>query len=118
VIVKAVEQGMVSPSGIVLPETATEPQRGAVLAVGRRRWGDDGERVPLGVAVGDEVINAKYGGTELEVEGEDVLILLEHDILATVTPSEAPAAAGATAEQAAGAEPATRRRARRVTTTK
>src|SRR5258705_1865704 len=63
VIVKAVEQEMVSPSGIVLPDTAKErPQRGTVLAVGLGRWGDDGERVPLGVAVGDEVIYAKYGG--------------------------------------------------------
>jgi chaperonin GroES len=90
VIVKAVEQEMVSPSGIVLPDTAKErPQRGTVLAVGLGRWGDDGERVPLGVAVGDEVIYAKYGGTELKVEGEDALILQENDILATVTPSEA-----------------------------
>jgi chaperonin GroES len=90
VIVKAVEQEMISPSGIVLPDTAKErPQRGTVLAVGLGRWGDDGERVPLGVAVGDEVIYAKYGGTELKVEGEDALILQEQDILATVTPSEA-----------------------------
>jgi len=92
VIVKAVEQDMVSPGGIVLPETAKErPQRGTVLAVGLGRWGGDGERMPLGVAVGDEVIFARYGGTELEVEGEDALILQEHDILATVTPKGAPA---------------------------
>jgi chaperonin GroES len=90
VIVKAVEQEMVSPSGIVLPDTAKErPQRGTVLAVGLGRLGDDGERVPLGVVVGDEVIYARYGGTELKVEGEDALILQEQDILATVTPISA-----------------------------
>jgi chaperonin GroES len=117
VMVKAVEQDEVTASGIVLPETAKErPQRGTVLAVGRGRRGDDGERVPLGVAVGDEVIYAKYGGTELKLDGEEVLILQEHDILATVTPSEAPLAAEATAEQVAGAEPATKPRAGRATT--
>ena len=84
VIVKAVEQEQVTSSGIVLPDTAAEkPQRGIVLAVGEGRW-VDGERLPLEVSDGDEVIYSKYGGTEVKLEGQDVLILSEHDILARV----------------------------------
>ncbi len=84
VIVKAVEQEEVSASGIVLPDTAKErPQRGRVLAVGAGRY-EDGSRVPMDVAVGDEVVYSKYGGTEVTLEGEEVLILAEADILAKV----------------------------------
>jgi len=84
VIVKAVEQEEVTASGIVLPDTAKEkPQRGTVLAVGEGRW-VDGERIALEVSEGDEVIYSKYGGTEVRLEGDDVLILSEHDILARV----------------------------------
>ncbi len=84
VIVKAVDQEEVTASGIVLPDTAKEkPQRGTVLAVGEGRW-VDGKRVALEVSEGDEVIYSKYGGTEVRLEGEDVLILSEHDILARV----------------------------------
>jgi chaperonin GroES len=84
VLVKAVEQDEVTASGIVLPDTAKErPSRGTVLAVGEGRF-VEGARVPLEVAVGDEVIYSKYGGTEIKVDGEDVLILSEHDILAKV----------------------------------
>ncbi|MGD9695750.1 MAG: co-chaperone GroES [Thermoleophilia bacterium] len=84
VIVKAVEQEEVTASGIVLPDTAKEkPQRGVVVAVGDGRW-VDGERQALEVAAGDEVIYSKYGGTEVKLDGEDVLILSEHDILARV----------------------------------
>jgi len=82
VIVKAVEQEEVSASGIVLPDTAKErPQRGRVLAVGAGRY-EDGSRVPMDVGVGDEVVYSKYGGTEIQVEGEDLLILRETDVLA------------------------------------
>ena len=84
VIVKAIEEEEVTASGLVLPDTAKEkPQRGMVLAVGDGRW-EEGERVPLTVAEGDTVIYSKYGGTEVKVDGEDVLILSEHDILAKV----------------------------------
>ncbi|MCU0308136.1 MAG: co-chaperone GroES [Thermoleophilia bacterium] len=84
VIVRAIEAEEVTASGLVLPETAKErPQRGKVLAVGPGRF-TDGERVPLDVAEGDEVIYSKYGGTEVKVQGEDLLILQEHDILAKV----------------------------------
>ena len=82
VVVQAIEAEQVTASGIVLPDTAAEkPQRGKVLAVGSGRF-EDGKRVPLLVAKGDEVIYSKYGGTEIKVDGEDLLILRESDILA------------------------------------
>ena len=72
--------------GIVLPDAAKEkPQRGKVLAVGPGRLLDSGERCPVTVKVGDEVLFAKYGGTEIEVEKKEVKILRESDILAKVT---------------------------------
>jgi chaperonin GroES len=85
-IVKAVEEDEVTASGIVLPDTAKEkPQRGKVLAVGDGKIGDDNERVPLDVAEGDEVLYSKYGGTEIVIDGEDLLVLRESDVLAKVT---------------------------------
>ena len=85
VIVQAIEQEEVTAGGIVLPDTAKErPQRGKVLAAGDGRY-VDGERVALEVAAGDEVIYSKYGGTEVRVDGDELLILSEHDILAKVT---------------------------------
>ncbi len=81
-IVRAIEAEEVTASGIVLPDTAKEkPQRGKVLAVGEGRY-EDGKRVPMDVAEGDEVIYSKYGGTEVKVDGEDLLILREADVLA------------------------------------
>ena len=69
----------------MLPETAKEkPQRGEVLAVGPGKLLDSGERSPIGVAVGDEVLFGKYSGTEIKVDGEEVKILRESDILAKV----------------------------------
>jgi chaperonin GroES len=106
VIVKAVEQEEVTASGIVLPDTAKEkPQRGKVVAVGDGRY-VDGKRVPLEVDAGDEVIYSKYGGTEVKLEGEDVLILAEHDILAKVS-GGAPARRGSATKPAAAAAPKT-----------
>jgi chaperonin GroES len=65
-----------------LPDTAQEkPSRGTVVAVGEGRY-EDGKRVPVDVAVGDEVIYSKYGGTEVKVDGEDLIILREADVLA------------------------------------
>jgi chaperonin GroES len=82
VVVQSIEAEQVTASGIVLPDTAAEkPQRGKVLAVGQGRY-EDGKRVPLLVTEGDEVIYSKYGGTEIKVDGEDLLILRESDILA------------------------------------
>ena len=84
-IVRAVEEEETTASGIVLPDTAKEkPQRGKVLAVGEGKLGDDNERVPLDVAEGDEVLYSKYGGTEISVDGEDLLVLRESDVLAKV----------------------------------
>jgi chaperonin GroES len=85
-IVKAVEEEETTASGIVLPETAKEkPQKGEVLAVGVGSWDEDGEkRIPLDVAAGDVVLYSKYGGTEVKVDGEDLLVLRESDVLAKV----------------------------------
>jgi chaperonin GroES len=70
-------------SGIYLPDTAKEkPQEGEVLAVGPGKMTDDGKRVPLDLKVGDRVIYAKYGGMEIKVDEEDLIILRESDILA------------------------------------
>jgi chaperonin GroES len=85
VIVKTVESEDVTASGIVLPDTAQEkPQRGKVIAVGEGKIKKDGTRVSLDIAEGDEVIYSKYGGTEVKVEGEELLILKASDILAKV----------------------------------
>ncbi len=85
-IVQAIEEDETTASGIVLPDTAKEkPQRGKVLAVGLGRFDEDGEkRIPLDVAEGDEVLYSKYGGTEITVEGDDLLVLRESDVLAKV----------------------------------
>jgi chaperonin GroES len=84
-IVKATEEEETTASGIVLPDTAKEkPQRGKVLAVGDGKIGDDGKRVPLDVSENDEVLYSKYGGTEINIEGEDLLVLRESDVLAKV----------------------------------
>jgi chaperonin GroES len=85
-IVKAIEEEETTASGIVLPDTAKEkPQRGTVLAVGDGKWDDDGEkRIPLDVDEGDEVLYSKYGGTDIVVEGDDLLVLRESDVLAKV----------------------------------
>jgi len=85
-IVRAVEEEETTASGIVLPDTAKEkPQKGEVLAVGDgNRNENTGERVPLDVSEGDIVLYSKYGGTEVKVDGEDLLVLRESDVLAKV----------------------------------
>jgi chaperonin GroES len=85
-IVRAVEEEETTSSGIVLPDTAKEkPQKGEVLAVGDGNWDEDGEkRIPLDVVAGDTVLYSKYGGTEVKVDGEDLLVLRESDVLAKV----------------------------------
>jgi chaperonin GroES len=86
-IVEALEEEQSTESGIVLPDTAKEkPQRGLVLAVGAGARGKDGKRIEMDVAEGDEVIFSKYGGTEIKLGADEVLILRESDVLAKVTP--------------------------------
>lgn len=83
VVVKVMEQEEKTKGGIVLPDTAKEkPQKGEVVAVGPGKLLDSGERAPMEVKVGDRIIYARYGGTEVEVEGDEYLILRESDILA------------------------------------
>jgi chaperonin GroES len=85
VVVEPVEAEETTAGGIVLPDSAKEkPQRGKVVAVGPGRMLDSGERGELSVTVGDEVIYGKYGGTDIEINGDDVKILRESDILAKV----------------------------------
>jgi chaperonin GroES len=84
-IVRALDEEETTVSGIVLPDTAKEkPQKGKVLAVGDGKLDDDGKRIPLDVAEGDEVLYSKYGGTEIKVDGEELLVLRESDVLAKV----------------------------------
>jgi chaperonin GroES len=85
VVVEPVAAEAKTAGGIVLPDSAQErPQRGKVVAVGPGKLLDNGSRAELSVVVGDEVIYGKYGGTDIEVNGEDVKILRESDILAKV----------------------------------
>jgi len=83
-VVRATQKEEVTKGGIVLPDTAKEkPQEGEVLAVGPGRMTDDGKtRIPMDVKVGDTVIYAKYGGTEIKIDNEELIILRESDILA------------------------------------
>src|SRR3954466_14689524 len=85
-LVRPVEEEETTASGLVLPDTAKEkPQKGKVLAVGDGKFDEDGEkRIPLEVSVGDEVLYSKYGGTEIKVDGEGLLVLRESDVLAKV----------------------------------
>ena len=85
VVVEPVEAEEVTAGGIVLPDSAREkPQRGTVLAIGPGKLLDSGERGVLSVSIGDEVIYGKYSGSDIEIEGRDVKILRESDILAKV----------------------------------
>ncbi len=89
VVVKPLDAEETTAGGIVLPDAAQEkPQRGKVLAVGEGRLMDSGTRGELSVAVGDEVIFGKYGGSDVEVNGEEMKILRESDILAKVVETE------------------------------
>lgn len=85
IVVEPIEAEETTAGGIVLPDSAKEkPQRGTVVAVGPGKLLDSGNRGELSVAVGDEVIYGKYGGSDIEVDGVDVKVLRESDILAKV----------------------------------
>lgn len=83
-IVQALDEEEVTASGILLPDTAKEkPQKGKVLAVGDGKF-EDGNRIPIDVSKGDEILYSKYGGTEIKVDNEELLVLRESDVLAKV----------------------------------
>ena len=84
IVVQAVDAESTTASGLVIPDTAKEkPQEGIVLAVGPGRF-EDGNRVPLDVAIGDKVLYSKYGGTEVKYAGEEYLVLSARDVLAVI----------------------------------
>jgi len=85
VVIKALDREEITKSGIVLPDTAKEkPQEGKVLAVGPGDRDEDGKRIPVELKEGDRVLFQKYAGTEFKLEGEELLILSEKDVLAIV----------------------------------
>jgi chaperonin GroES len=85
VIVKRMEEERMSAGGIVIPDSATEkPVRGEVLAVGNGKILDNGEKRALDISVGDKILFGKYTGTEVKVEGEELLVMREEDIMAVI----------------------------------
>ena len=85
IIVRRMEEERTTASGIIIPDSATEkPDRGEVLATGPGKVGDDNERVAMQVSVGDKVLFGKYAGTAVKVDGEEILIMREEDVLAVI----------------------------------
>ena len=85
VIVRRVEDERTSPGGIVIPDTAAEkPMQGEILAIGKGKIQENGDIRPLDVKVGDKVLFGKYSGTEVKVEGEEVLVMREEDIMGVI----------------------------------
>ncbi len=85
IVVKPKDAEATTASGLVIPDTAKEkPQQGEVLAVGAGRRADNGELIPMDVSAGDTVVYSKYGGTEITIDGDDLLILSARDVLAIV----------------------------------
>ena len=82
VVIKRMDEEKTSPGGIVIPDSATEkPVKGEVIAVGNGKISDDGKSTPLDVKVGDIVLFGKYSGTEVKLDGDDLLIMKESDIM-------------------------------------
>ncbi len=85
VIVKRLEEERTSPGGIVIPDTAAEkPVQGKIIAVGKGKILENGSVRPLDVKVGDKILFGKYGGTEVKVDGEDLLVMREEDVMAVI----------------------------------
>ena len=85
VIVKREDEERKSPGGIVIPDTAAEkPVRGKIIAVGKGKILEDGKVRPLDLKVGDKILFGKYGGTEVKVDGEDLLVMREEDVMAVI----------------------------------
>ena len=86
VIVRRMEEERTSAGGIVIPDSATEkPVQGEIVAVGKGKILENGEVRPLDVKVGDRILFSKYGGTEIKIEGEDLLVMREDDITGVIT---------------------------------
>ena len=84
-IIKRMEEERTSPGGIVIPDSATEkPSRGEVIAAGHGKRNDSGDVIAMDVKVGDTVLFGKYSGTEVKVEGDDLLVMREEDIMAVI----------------------------------
>ena len=87
VIVKRLEEDRTSPGGIVIPDTAAEkPVQGKIVAVGKGKILEDGKVRPLDVKVGDKILFGKYSGTEVKVDGEELVVMREEDIMAVFEP--------------------------------
>ena len=85
VVIRPLEGEEVTASGLVIPDTAKEkPQEGEVIAVGPGRLDDNGKRVPMEVSSGDRVLYSKYAGTEVKIDGEELLVVPSRDILARI----------------------------------
>lgn len=83
VVIKVIQRDEVTKGGLIIPDTAKEkPQEGEVIAVGPGRLDDNGKRIALEVKVGDKVLYARYAGTEIKIDNEEVVVLRESDILA------------------------------------
>jgi chaperonin GroES len=87
IIVKRLEEDRTSPGGIAIPDTAAEkPNRGKVVAVGKGKILENGHVRPCDLKVGDQILFGKYGGTEVRVDGEDLLVMREEDVMAVTEP--------------------------------
>ncbi len=85
VIVKRLEEERTSPGGIVIPDTATEkPSQGKVIAVGKGKILEDGSVRPLDVKVGDKILFGKYSGSEVKMDGDELLVMREEDVMAVI----------------------------------
>ena len=85
VIIKRLDEDKTSPGGIIIPDTAAEkPVQGKVVAVGKGKILEDGQVRPLDVKVGDKILFGKYSGTEVKVEGEDLVVMREEDVMAII----------------------------------
>jgi chaperonin GroES len=85
VIVRRLEEERTSPGGIVIPDTATEkPSQGEVVSVGNGKISENGDVRPLDVKAGDKVLFGKYSGTEVKIDGEELLVMREDDIMAVI----------------------------------
>jgi chaperonin GroES len=94
VVIKRVEEEAKTKGGIIIPDTAKEkPQEGEVVAVGPGVWDDDGKRVPLDLKAGDRILFGKWSGSEVKIDGEDLLIMKESDVLGILDPVVAQAKA-------------------------